>query len=100
MSLQRRKREVLRNVVNLPCAGKHVYSNWGVRGAVRSRGLPLVSAGVSQIQSGISMYECMMATYDMILSELCLQHCHCSLLEETLPSDSERRRLKNRPAAI
>jgi hypothetical protein len=81
MSLQRWKREVLRNVVNLPCVCEHVCSNWGVGGAVRSWGLPLVSAGISQVQSGTRAR--------LIFTELCLQHCHSSLLEETPPSDFE-----------
>jgi hypothetical protein len=42
--LERRKRDVLRDVVNLPCAGKHVCSDRSVGGAVWSWGFPLVPA--------------------------------------------------------
>jgi hypothetical protein len=46
VGLERRKRDVLRDVVNLPCAGKHVCSDGRVRGAVWSWGFPLVPAGI------------------------------------------------------
>jgi hypothetical protein len=68
MSLQRRKREVLRNVVNLPGVREHVRSNWDVGGALRSRTLPLVSAGISQVQSEISTYDIVFAPSPLFLT--------------------------------